>query len=137
MTDIATGPNQNRLQVHNESHDATRLAIELRMRLGEITHPVDESTANELRDAVGRYAAALRTLGMTPEAAVAAVKLVLREAGFETRPDAQATEVITPEDQLFIDVVGWCMKASTASTGRLGPDHRSEPCRPSPVDHLK
>lgn len=95
----------------NESHDATRLAIELRMRLGEITHPVDESTASELRDAVGRYAAALRTLGMKSEAAVAAVKLVLREAGFESRPDAQPTDVITPDDQLFIDVVGWCIEA--------------------------
>ncbi len=95
----------------NESHEATRLAIELRMRLGEITHPVDEPTANELRDAVGRYAAALRTLGMKPETAVAAVKLVLREAGFEARPDAQPTDVITPEDRLLTDVVGWFIES--------------------------
>jgi len=64
-----------------ESRDATRLAIELRLRLSELTHPVDESTANELRDMVGRYAAALRTLGMKPEAAVAAVERVLHESG--------------------------------------------------------
>ncbi len=94
----------------SESHDATRLAIELRMRLGELTHPVDESTANELRDTVGRYAAALRTLGMKPEAAVAAVKRVLHEAGFEARPDAQPTDAITPEDQLLTDVVRWCVE---------------------------
>ena len=93
----------------NDSADATRLAIELRMRLSEITSPVPESTANELRDAVGRYAAALRTLGMKPEAAVAAVKIALREAGFEARPDAQPTDVATPQDQLFADVVGWCI----------------------------
>jgi hypothetical protein len=93
-----------------ESHDATRLAIELRMRLSELTHPVDTSTANELRGTVGHYAAALRTLGMTPEAAVVAVKTVLREAGLEARPGAQPTDVITPEDQLLIDVVGWCIE---------------------------
>jgi hypothetical protein len=110
MTRLRWFETQNGLRgAMNESHDATRLAIELRMRLGEITHPVDESTANELRDAVGRYAAALRTLGMKPEAAVA-VKLVLREAGFEARPDAQPTDGITPEDQLVIDVVGWCIE---------------------------
>ena len=95
----------------NESHDATRLAIELRMRLGEITHPVDESTANGLRDTVGHYAAALQKLGMKPEAAAAAIKMVLREAGFEARPDAQPGDVITPEDQLCIDVVAWCIES--------------------------
>jgi len=94
----------------SESDDATRLAIELRMRLSAIAHPVDESAANELRDAVGRYAAALRALGMTPEAAVAAVKIALREAGFETRPDAPPTDNITPDDQLVSDVVAWCIE---------------------------
>jgi hypothetical protein len=110
----------------NESHDATRLAIELRMRLSEITHPVDESTANELRDAVGRYAAALRALGMKPEAAVAAVKIALREAGFEARPDAQPTDVVTPEDQLVIDVVAWCIE------GFDGLDAEQTPRPPEP-----
>jgi Holliday junction resolvasome RuvABC DNA-binding subunit len=93
-----------------ESRDATRLAIELRLRLSELTHPVDESTANELRDMVGHYAAALRTLGMKPEAAVAAVERVLHEAGLEARPGEQPTDAITPEDQLRIDVVGWCIE---------------------------
>ena len=94
----------------SESHDPTRLAIELRMRLGELTHPVDESTANELRDTVCHYAAALRKLGMQPEAAAAAIKRVLHEAGFEARPDAQPGDAITPEDQLCIDVVAWCIE---------------------------
>ena len=93
-----------------ESHDATRLAIELRLRLSELTHPVDESTANELRDMVGHYAAALRKLGLKPEAAVAALNRVLREAGFEAPPDAQPTDAITPEDQIRIDVVAWCIE---------------------------
>jgi hypothetical protein len=45
---------------------------------------------------------------MKPEAAVAAVKRVLHEAGFEARAGEQPTDAITPEDQLRIDVVGWC-----------------------------
>jgi hypothetical protein len=94
----------------SESRDATRLAIELRMRLSELTHPIDEATASELRDTVGHYAAALRKLEMTPEAAMAAVKRVMREAGLEARPDGQATDVITPDDQLAIDVVEWCIE---------------------------
>ncbi len=97
-----------------ESGDVTRLAIELRLRLSELTHPVDESIASELRDAVGHYAAALRKLGLKPEAAVAAVKRVLYEAGFEARPDAQPADAITPHDQVLIDVVGWCTEAFNA-----------------------
>jgi hypothetical protein len=94
----------------HDSDDATRLAIELRMRLGDVTHPIDKSTANELHQAVARYAAALRTLGMKPEAAVLAVKSALREAGVSARPDAQPTDVVTPEDQLFSDVISWCVE---------------------------
>ena len=94
----------------SESHDATRLAIELRLRLSEFTLPIDESTANELRDAVGHYTAALRKLGLKREAAVAAVKRVLHEAGFDARPDAQPADAITPRDQVLIDVVGWCIE---------------------------
>ena len=94
----------------HDSDDATRLAIELRMRLSDLAHPVDKSAENELHQTVARYTAALRTLGMKPEAAVAAVKSALREAGFEARPDAQPAGAITPEDQLFTDVVGWCVE---------------------------
>jgi hypothetical protein len=39
---------------------------------------------------------------------------VLREARFEPRQGAQLTDVITPEDQPLIDVVGWCIESFNA-----------------------
>ena len=76
-----------------------------------MTHPIDKSTANELRDTVGHYAEALRTLGKKPDAAIATIKSLLREARSKARPDAQAAAVIEREDQLLSDVVGWCTEA--------------------------
>jgi hypothetical protein len=89
--------------------DATRLAIELRLRLSGLTFPVGESAAHELRDKVGQYAEALVALGMTAEGAVTAVRAVLSEAGFDSQPRAASIGAINPEDRLVLDVVRWCM----------------------------
>jgi Holliday junction resolvasome RuvABC DNA-binding subunit len=91
----------------SESDDATRLAIEIRMQMREATIPAYASTAQELREKVGRYAEALKALGMTCQQAAAAMKAVVREARLEARP----------ADDLLGDVDGWFAEAYESAGG--------------------
>ena len=92
----------------NESDDATRLAIELRMQLREATIPANKSTAHELREKVSRYAEALRALGMTHQEAAAAMKGVMREARLAPGK----------ADDLLSDIDGWFAEACGSSVQR-------------------
>ena len=93
------------------NHDATQLAGQLRVRLGEVMFPVSTSSAEELRTHVREYAAALRTNGVTPEAAVIEVKRVLFDAGLEPTTHTKSTEAaLTPRDHLCGSVVAWCIE---------------------------
>ena len=57
------------------------------------------------------FADELRTLGVSPERAVVAVKDVLRDAGYETSTRTKSTEaLLTPRDHLLGDVVSWCIE---------------------------
>jgi len=109
------------------SHDATQLAGRLRARLGEVRFPVSDSAAEELRTHVREFAAALRSNGVTPEAAVIQVKLVLGDAGLEPTTHTKSTEAaLTPRDHLCGAVVAWCIEGYYWD-GRVdgsGPDGR-------------
>jgi hypothetical protein len=94
----------------SESDDATRLAIEIRMQLREATIPAQTSTASDLRERVGRYAEALRALGMTCPAAVAAMKAVVREARREARP---ADDLLDHVDGWFAEAYESAVRATT------------------------
>jgi hypothetical protein len=93
------------------NHDASQLAGQLRVKLCDTTFPVSRSAAEELRTHVREYAAALRSGGVTPEAAVIEVKRVLWDAGLELTTHAKSTEAaLTPRDHLCGSVVAWCIE---------------------------
>jgi hypothetical protein len=94
-----------------DADDATRLAIELRLRLEETGTFVDDEGPHDLRRTVDQYVGALKALGLTPSSVCAALRAILDEAGVMAETAADTPESSAPRELLHNQVIAWGTEA--------------------------
>src|SRR5262249_24022449 len=96
----------------NDAHNATRFAIELRLRVEAMgQHFVVDGTEDELRRAVGQYVRALKALELGQNDACAALRAVLHEAARTAHTEAEDSASVAAQEQLRRQVIVWGTEA--------------------------
>jgi len=95
--------------------DATRFAIELRLRLEEVgSPPVADGAETDLHRRVARYVGALKGLEFAQNDVCAALRAILHEAGVMEQPETESSELTAPRESLGRQVVAWGIEAYRA-----------------------